>query len=75
MFRRDGRGAAMVTAELAGRYEAPIHGLFEVNRAIGAFDWARAGLAKPEVLLNGQSPCSAFMCWSSASSAASPSRW
>lgn len=47
MFRRDGRGAAMVIAELAGRCEAPIHGLFEVNRAIGAFDWARAGLAKP----------------------------
>lgn len=47
MFRRDGRGAAMVTAELAGRYEAPIHSLLEVNRAIDAFDWARAGLAKP----------------------------
>ncbi len=54
VFRRDGRGATMVTAELAGRYEAPIYGMLEVNRAIDAFDWESAGLQKPDVLLNGQ---------------------
>ena len=31
LFRRDGRFAEMVTAELAGRYEAPIYGMFAVN--------------------------------------------
>ena len=54
IFRRDGRGAAMVMADLAGRYEAPIYGLLAVDDAIEAFDWQKAGLAKPEVLLNGQ---------------------
>ena len=54
MFRRDGRGAAMVMADLAGRYEAPIYGLFAVNDGIEAFDWKEAGLTKPEVLFNGQ---------------------
>ncbi|WP_369026760.1 efflux RND transporter permease subunit [Qipengyuania sp. RANM35] len=54
IFRRDGRGATMVTAELAGRYEAPIYGMLEVNRAIDDFDWKAAGLAKPDVRLNGQ---------------------
>jgi multidrug efflux pump subunit AcrB len=54
IFRRDGRGAAMVTAELAGRYEAPIYGMLAVNDAVEGFDWKAAGLAKPEILLNGQ---------------------
>ena len=54
MFRRDGRGATMVMADLAGRYEAPIYGLLAVDDAIAQFDWAKAGLAKPDVLLNGQ---------------------
>ncbi|MGC1269118.1 MAG: efflux RND transporter permease subunit [Croceibacterium sp.] len=54
IFRRDGRGAAMVTAELAGRYEAPIYGMLAVDDAVESFDWAKAGLAKPEMLLNGQ---------------------
>ena len=54
IFRRDGRGATMVQAELAGRYEAPIYGMLEVNRAIDAFDWAKAGLPRPEIALNGQ---------------------
>ncbi len=54
IFRRDGRGAAMVTAELAGRYEAPIYGMLAVGRAIDRFDWAKAGLQKPLVSLNGQ---------------------
>ena len=54
IFRRDGRGAAMVTAELAGRYEAPIYGMLAVADAVDAYDWAAEGLQKPDVLLNGQ---------------------
>ncbi|GGN47690.1 multidrug transporter AcrB [Novosphingobium indicum] len=54
IFRRDGRGADMVTAELAGRYEAPIYGMLAVDEAIDTYDWKSAGLEKPAVLLNGQ---------------------
>ncbi|MFZ1478019.1 MAG: efflux RND transporter permease subunit, partial [Sphingorhabdus sp.] len=54
IFRRDGRAADMVLAELAGDYEAPIYGMLAVNRAIDAFDWKAKGLVKPEVSLNGQ---------------------
>ena len=54
IFRRDGRGAAMVQAELAGRYEAPIYGMLAVQDAIDAFDWDKAGIPKPEIALNGQ---------------------
>ncbi|CAH0498196.1 efflux RND transporter permease subunit [Novosphingobium sp. CECT 9465] len=54
IFRRDGRGATMVTAELAGRYEAPIYGMLAVDEAIEAFDWKAQGLTKPAVILNGQ---------------------
>ena len=54
IFRRDGRGATMVTAELAGRYEAPIYGMLAVDDAIDAFDWKAHGLSKPGVILNGQ---------------------
>lgn len=54
LYRRDGRAAEMVTAELAGAYEAPIYGMLAVNRAIEDFDWTSAGLVKPVVRLNGQ---------------------
>ena len=54
IFRRDGRGATMVTAELAGRYEAPIYGMLAVDKAIENFDWKAQGLEKPDVILNGQ---------------------
>ena len=54
IFRRNGIAADMVTADLAGRYEAPIYGILEVNRAIEEFGWAKAGLVKPEIRLNGQ---------------------
>ncbi len=54
MFRRDGRGAAMVTAELAGRYEAPIYGMLAVDKAVDQFDWAKVGLEKPVIRLHGQ---------------------
>ena len=54
MFRRDGRGATMVMADLAGRYEAPIYGMLAVDDAVDGYDWAKAGLTKPDVRLNGQ---------------------
>ncbi|MXP29123.1 AcrB/AcrD/AcrF family protein [Porphyrobacter algicida] len=54
IFRRDGRGATMVTAELAGRYEAPIYGMLAVDKAIDHFDWQAHGLEKPDISLNGQ---------------------
>ncbi|MBA4793067.1 MAG: efflux RND transporter permease subunit [Phenylobacterium sp.] len=52
IYRRDGRDAEMVTAELAGEYEAPIYGMLAVGDAIEAHDWG--DLPKPEVRLNGQ---------------------
>jgi len=54
IFRRDGRGATMVQAELAGRYEAPIYGMLAVHEAIDGFDWEAAGIPEPEIALNGQ---------------------
>jgi len=54
IFRRDGRGATMVTAELAGRYEAPIYGMLAVDDAINNFDWKAHGLIKPDIVLHGQ---------------------
>jgi len=54
IFRRDGRFADMVLADLAGQYEAPIYGMLAVNRAIEQFDWQAAGLEQPMVRLNGQ---------------------
>jgi multidrug efflux pump subunit AcrB len=54
IFRRDGRGAAMVTAELAGSYEAPVYGILAVNDAIDRFDWTAHGMTKPNVIFHGQ---------------------
>ena len=54
IFRRDGRAADMVLAELAGDYEAPIYGMLAVNRAIDEVDWTAKGLVKPAINLNGQ---------------------
>lgn len=54
IFRRDGRAADMVMAELAGAYESPIYGMLAVNRAVDAYDWKAHGLEKPEIRLNGQ---------------------
>ncbi len=52
IFRRDGRFADMVMAELAGAYEAPIYGMAEVARLIDAHDWRT--LPKPALSLYGQ---------------------
>ncbi len=42
----------MVTAELAGAFEAPLYGMLAVQEAIDAQDWT--GLTKPVIALNGQ---------------------
>ncbi len=52
IFRHNGRAAEMVTAELAGAFEAPLYGMLAVQEAIDAQDWT--GLPKPTVSLHGQ---------------------
>jgi len=52
VFRRNGRAAEMVTAELAGEFEAPLYGMIAVQAAIDAQDWT--GLEKPAISLHGQ---------------------
>ncbi len=52
IFRHNGRNAEMVTAELAGDYEAPLYGMLAVQKALDAQDWT--GLQKPEIILHGQ---------------------
>lgn len=43
LFRRDGRFAEMVQAEVAGRFEAPIYGMLAVEDEIAKMDWGKAG--------------------------------
>ncbi|SDG18711.1 efflux RND transporter permease subunit [Rhodobacter capsulatus] len=52
IFRHNGRAAEMVTAELAGSFEAPLYGMLAVGEAIEAMDWAPG--TKPEISLHGQ---------------------
>ena len=52
VFRRDGRYAEMVMAELAGAYEAPIYGMLAVDDAIKNHDWGN--LPPPAISLYGQ---------------------
>jgi multidrug efflux pump subunit AcrB len=52
IFRRDGRFADMVMAELAGRFEAPLYGMLAVAERIDAHDWGK--LQKPAIGLHGQ---------------------
>ena len=52
VFRHNGRYAEMVTAELAGDYEAPLYGMLAVQDAVDNQDWT--GLTKPEIALHGQ---------------------
>ncbi|MEZ5776880.1 MAG: efflux RND transporter permease subunit [Paracoccaceae bacterium] len=52
VFRHNGRSAEMVTAELAGDFEAPLYGMIAVQEALDAQDWT--GLPKPEISLHGQ---------------------
>ncbi len=52
IFRRDGYDADMITAEMAGTYEAPIYGILAVNDLIAKHDWGN--LPKPEIRFAGQ---------------------
>ncbi len=52
IFRHNGRAAEMVTAELAGSFEAPVYGMLAVRDAINKADWAPG--QKPEIKLHGQ---------------------
>ncbi|SFI41901.1 efflux RND transporter permease subunit [Albimonas pacifica] len=52
VFRKNGHAIEMATAELAGRFEAPIYGMIAVQDAIEAEDWG--DLPKPEIRLYGQ---------------------
>ena len=52
IFRHNGMEAEMVTAELAGAYEAPLYGMLAVQEALDREDWT--GLPKPVIALHGQ---------------------
>ena len=52
IFRRDGRFADMVMAELAGAYEAPIYGILAVDKLVQAPDWGKLGT--PTIRFHGQ---------------------
>ncbi len=52
IFRHNGREAEMVTAELAGSFEAPLYGMIAVDDALEQIDWAPG--EKPVVSLHGQ---------------------
>ena len=52
LFRRDGRFAEMVQAEVAGRFEAPIYGMLAVEDRVKQMDWGAAG--PPAVHYHGQ---------------------
>ncbi|WP_316977338.1 efflux RND transporter permease subunit [Shumkonia mesophila] len=52
IFRHNGHFAEMVTAELAGRFEAPIYGMLAVEDEIAKMDWGPGG--PPAVAYHGQ---------------------
>ena len=52
VFRRDGHYVDMVTAELAGEYEAPIYGMFAVDKLIKGHDWGK--IPAPRILFHDQ---------------------
>jgi len=52
LFRRDGHFAEVVTAEMAGRFEAPIYGMFAVEEKITEIDWGEGGA--PAIAYHGQ---------------------
>ncbi len=52
IFRHNMLPAEMVTAELAGDFEAPVYGMIAVARALDAMDWS--DLPKPDIRLHGQ---------------------
>ncbi|MBT8412098.1 MAG: efflux RND transporter permease subunit, partial [Octadecabacter sp.] len=52
IFRHNGRDAEMVTAEMAGTFEAPLYGMIAVGQALDEMDWAPG--TKPAISLYGQ---------------------
>ncbi|AVO38254.1 efflux RND transporter permease subunit [Pukyongiella litopenaei] len=52
IFRHNGRAAEMVTAELAGDFEAPLYGMLAVQHALEAQNWT--DLPRPVISLHGQ---------------------
>ncbi len=52
LFRRDGRYAEMVTAELAGAFEAPIYGMAAVADQMRRMSWEAS--TRPDIALHGQ---------------------
>ncbi len=52
IFRHNGRFAEMVSAEVAGRFEAPIYGMFAVEKALDKIDWAPG--ERPTIKYHGQ---------------------
>jgi multidrug efflux pump subunit AcrB len=52
IYRHNGRFAEMVSAEMAGRYEAPIYGMLAVDKAIAHADWGALG--RPHIGFHGQ---------------------
>ena len=52
IFRHNGRFAEMVSGEVAGRFEAPIYGMFAVEDMIGKMDWGKDG--PPQIKYHGQ---------------------
>ena len=54
IFRRDGSFADMVLGDMAGRFEAPIYGMGEIQKRIDDYDWQAEGLEKPQIRLHGQ---------------------
>jgi multidrug efflux pump subunit AcrB len=52
IFRHNGRAAEMITADLAGTFEAPLYGMLGVSDQLEKMDWTDGG--KPEIALHGQ---------------------
>jgi multidrug efflux pump subunit AcrB len=52
LFRRDGYDIDMVTADLAGDFEAPIYGILAVNELVAGHDWG--SLPPPAIRFAGQ---------------------
>lgn len=52
IFRHNGRYAEMVSAELAGRFEAPIYGMFAVEDALSKMSFAKG--EEPVIAYHGQ---------------------
>jgi len=59
IFRHNGRDAEMVTAELAGAYEAPLYGMLAVADELEKMDWPEG--TKPTIKLNGQPEDESFV--------------